>query len=588
MIAVMRRAGQLLSLVLGICAATGAAAQDVWVQIQAVPTLNEGQQRARAYAGVFPNVGGFRMSSGWYAIALGPYNAEDAANALGLLKSERLIPGDSYLASSEAYRQQFWPDGVQLPAPAETGNILEPALPAPDAAPIADAETPAEARRSESLLNSDERMLLQQALQWSGHYTAAIDGDFGPGTRNSMAEWQSEQGYDATGILTSAQRAEIVERYRRERAALGLQTYSDPEAGIEVTLPLALVAFDRYEPPFVHFSEVDGSGLRVLLISQSGDQAALFGLYDIMQTLEIVPLQGERTLGRTSFTLSGRNDRIASHTYAALQDGVIKGYTLIWKSGDDARAAKILEVMKASFTPVGDRVLSDGLGVPLAEDRADLMSGLEIRRPKISRSGFYLDAQGTVATTEEVLDQCTRITLDGTHEADVALQDRGIGLAILKPRETLAPQSHAALNGATGRINGEIAVAGYSYEDALDEAVLSFGTLADVKGLEGQTEVARLAVTTLPGDAGGPVLDASGDVIGMLLPRRSTNGRVLPDDVGFALKSKVISEALANGGAASAQPASAIDDAGAPRRTLAAEDITTLGRDMTVLVSCWN
>ena len=154
----------------------------------------------------------------------------------------------------------------------------------------------------------------------------------------------------------------------------------------------------------------------------------------------------------------------------------------------------------------------------------------------------------------------------------------------ISPRD----QETAALNGATGRINGEIAVAGYSYEDALDEAVLSFGTLADVKGLEGQTEVARLAVTTLPGDAGGPVLDACGDVIGMLLPRRSTNGRVLPDDVGFALKSKVISEALANGGAASAQPASAIDDAGAPRRTLAAEDITTLGRDMTVLVSCWN
>ncbi|MFZ1725464.1 MAG: serine protease [Albidovulum sp.] len=586
MVAVMRRAWQLISLVVVICAGTAAAAQDTWVQIQAVPTLDEGQQRARAYAGVFPNVGGFRMSSGWYAIVLGPYSPADAVSALGLLKSERLIPADSYLATTDAYRQQFWPTGESTPAVSEP--TITATLPAPGPALIVDVETPVEARRSESLLTSDERMLLQRALQWSGHYTAAIDGDFGPGTRNSMAEWQSEQGYDATGILTLMQRSEIVDRYQSERAALGLETYTEAEAGIEITLPTALVAFDRYEPPFVHFKEVDGSGFRVLLISQQGEQTTLFGLYDIMQTLEIVPLQGERNLGRTSFELSGQNDRIKSYTYAALQGGLIKGFTLAWKPGNDARAEKVLEVMKASFKPIGDQALSDGLGVPLAEDRADLMSGLEIRRPKISRSGFYLDAEGTVATTDEVLDQCARITLDGTHEMDVTLQDPGVGLAILKPREVLAPQTHAALNGATGRINGEIAVAGYSYEDALDEAVLSFGTLADLKGLEGQTDLARLTVTTLPGDAGGPVLDTSGDVIGMLLPRRSTNGRVLPDDVGFALKSDVISAAMANGGAAIAQPVSVTEAASTRNGALAAEDMTTIGRDMTVLVSCWN
>ena len=41
----------------------------------------------------------------------------------------------------------------------------------------------------------------------------------------------------------------------------------------------------------------DGSGVRVLLISQSGDQGTLFGLYDIMQTLEIVPMEGPRDRG---------------------------------------------------------------------------------------------------------------------------------------------------------------------------------------------------------------------------------------------------------------------------------------------------
>ena len=44
-----------------------------------------------------------------------------------------------------------------------------------------------------------------------------------------------------------------------------------------------------------------------------------------------------------------------------------------------------------------------------------------IREP--SRSGFWLDGSGLVATTEEVLDDCRRVTLDGRYEADVVLRD---------------------------------------------------------------------------------------------------------------------------------------------------------------------
>ncbi len=126
-------------------------------------------------------------------------------------------------------------------------------------------------------------------------------------------------------------------------------------------------------------------------------------------------------------------------------------------------------------------------------------------------------------------------------------------------------------------------MAGFSYEDALDSAVLSFGTLADTKGLDGEPDRMRLAVTTRAGDAGGPVLDTSGTVIGMLLPGDTKGDRVLPPDVGFVLPAEVISGALGAAGLATAEPASAAMVSG----TLAPEDLTGLGRDMTVLVSCW-
>ena len=90
-----------------------AAAQDrAWVQIEAHPTLREAQERARAYAGAFPDVNGFQMRSGWYAITLGPFTPEGALNRLGDLRRDRLIPADSYISDGEQYSRQFWPVGA--------------------------------------------------------------------------------------------------------------------------------------------------------------------------------------------------------------------------------------------------------------------------------------------------------------------------------------------------------------------------------------------------------------------------------------------------------------------------------------------
>ena len=109
-----------------------------------------------------------------------------------------------------------------------------------------------------------------------------------------MSQWQAAQGYDQTGVLTTRQRAELLAAYQAELDALGMQLVRDERAGIEIELPLAMVEFARYEFPFAQYEPVDGSGVQVLLISQEGNEATLGGLYEIMQTLEIVPLEGER------------------------------------------------------------------------------------------------------------------------------------------------------------------------------------------------------------------------------------------------------------------------------------------------------
>lgn len=246
-----------LAVVMAFLAGGVARAQDkAWVQIEAKPTLAEALERARAYTSVFPDVAGYTLRSGFYGIVLGPYSSEEAAVKLLYLRREGLIAPDSFMVDASSLRDRFWPDWTLPPAALpDPDPMAEPIAPEAEAAPAplvpapAD-ETPDEARATEAALTGPQRKDLQTALQWFGFYSAAIDGVFGSGTRKAMTAWQEANAQDATGILTTAQRATVVSAYRSAMAELGLQRVTETEAGIEIDLPMAMIRFDRYEPPF--------------------------------------------------------------------------------------------------------------------------------------------------------------------------------------------------------------------------------------------------------------------------------------------------------------------------------------------------
>lgn len=573
-----------LTVVVALLFAGIARAQDqAWVQIEAQPTQAEATERARAYSAVFPNVAGYALSSGWYGIVLGPYGSEDAAVTLRDLRREGLIASDSFVADGRNFRERYWPDGAAPVAPLpEPDPVAEVTAAEPEAAPLPQMpeETPDESRAAEAALTAPEREELQAALHWFGFYSAAIDGAFGPGTRTAMAAWQEANALTASGILTTAQRATLLAAYRAAMAELGLQRVTETEAGIEIDLPMAMIRFDRYEPPFVRYAEVDGSGVSALLISQPGDATTLFGLYDLLQTLEIVPPGGERSRGEGSFQITGRNDRIESYSYAELSGGLVKGFTLVWPVKDTAKMTRVLDAMKASFRPVGDRALDPGLAPMDAAQRDGMLTGLEVRRPTLSRSGFFITATGTVLTTVDVLQSCARVTIDGDLPMTVALSDAQSGLAVLVPERPLAPPGVAAFQTAPERIGTEVAVAGYPYEDRLTSPAMTFGSVEALEGLDGEAGLKRLNLPALPGDAGGPVVDGTGAVIGMMLPRTQDAARQLPPEVSFALAAARIEMVL--------KPQGIVLGMAPAQGALPPEDLSRRARGMTVRVSCWN
>jgi peptidoglycan hydrolase-like protein with peptidoglycan-binding domain len=572
--------------------AASAQERPYWVQVEAQQTLTGAQNRARAFDARLDNVAGYYIGSGWYGLVLGPYSREDADILALSLRRSGQIPNDSFVADGRNFRQQFWPVGVGAPTTAQplprtqlplnttpetafeqaaiVEQVVVPVL-APD-------ETTREARVSEAALSREEKELLQTALKWAGFYNSAIDGAFGRGTRRSMRDWQATNNFELTGVLTTKQRDVLITSYNAILAGMDLQLIRDDATGIEMLIPTGAVAFDKYEPPFAQFEPTGDLQARVLLISQSGDQDRLFGLYEILQTLAIIPTEGPRRRRDQSFEIEGVGDGIHSYTTATLRNGQIKGFSVIWPAGDDARRIRVLDAMEASFQAI-DGVLDPAIAAPDDSQAIDLVSGLAVRKAKLSRSGFFVDVDGDVLTTVEAVGECSRITIDEVHDAQVIHVDAPLGIAVIRPNTPLAPADVAQFQTGVPRLQAQVSVAGYPYGGVLTTPSLTFGRLADIRGLNGEDELKRLSLTAQPGDAGGPVLDNGGAVLGMLLPRASRNGQQLPPEVSFSVDaSRIVASLLL----ADVQLETTENVA-----FLTPDALNQTAADMTVLVSCW-
>lgn len=532
------------------------ARAQVWVQIEARPTAAEALERARAWAGMFGQVVGFALPSGWQAIALGPYPDEtEAQGALERLRAEGMIPADSFLSDGRGYGAPFWPPGAATATP--------PGDAPPDAAPP-------------DPLPEAERRALQQALAAAGVYAGPIDGIMGRGTRAAIATWQDSRGLPATGTLRETERARLLAEWRAPLAALGLEETRDEAAGLALPLPMDRLTRGAAEPPFVQYDATDGSGLRVLLIGQPGDGAALRALYTALPRLGIVPAEGPRTLSETGFRIEGQAPGGLSLTRAILSGGQIAGFTLLWPAGEDpATGRRMADAMEQGLTLLPG--MSGGQEPGAAS--GGLLDGLDPESPRRQGSGFFADDTGSVVTAAAVVAGCGRITLGALAHPAQVLATPGGELALLRPEVPLAPLAVARLASASPAAGATLHVAGFPWGDRLTRAVLGRAVLDRIGAPDGTPNRLSLTAATRPGETGGPVMDPTGAVLGMLLPLPQDPDRQWPEGLRLALDAEALGQVLEEAGL---RPPRATGTAALPPETLA-----RLAGDLTVLVTCW-
>jgi S1-C subfamily serine protease len=556
---------------LGLCVAMwmalvagASAAQDMrWIQIEAQPSLLEAETRARIYAQEFPDTQAHSIGSGWYAITLGPLPEDEADLRMSQLRARAAIPRDSFLATGANYRQRIYPIG---PAPAavtaaqtfeaeviqeeatqvsvvETAESAAPEQASPEQSITVPDETLSEARESEGLLSPDEKMDLQRYLQWAGYYNSTIDASFGRGTRRSMAAWQTDNGHEDTGVLTTAQREKLRAQYFAIFAGLGLETHRDLEAGISIDLPKEVVAFDAYAAPLAHFKSQDASSpAQIFLISAAGNRGDLAAIYGVLPTLSIVPMNIEKSLNKDRFVITGAGTSTRAFITASHKGGEIKGFGLIWPNQNEEQFDRLVAHMRKSFETFPG-TLDPSLSVAINDSETEF--GVAIRKPAFVKSAVFVSDQGHAMTDTSNLENCSALTIGGTYDAEIiARSETGAGL--LSPKSEFNPISYAKLGDAV-RKGDKTFLSSYPYGGRLGLASVTQATVMETTDLSGNAEKFRLDFLAEPGDLGGAVLDQSGNLTGILVSRDDT-GRILPNNVNFAAATDALASMMQSAG----------------------------------------
>ena len=199
-------------------------------------------------------------------------------------------------------------------------------------------------------------------------------------------------------------------------------------------------------------------------------------------------------------------------------------------------------------------------------------------------SGFFVTASGLVLTNAHVVDRCRQIdvrTAEQTSAARLLAQDSADDLALLATG--LRPQSVATLR-LSARQGDAIAVYGFPLPGLLAPVGnVTFGNITALAGLGGSSGEMQISAPVQPGNSGGPVLDASGGVVGVVVAKLdaldvAAATRDIPQNVNFAIKATVAANFLQAQGMTFTR-----GKAGAP---LSSAALSAAARPFTVQVAC--
>jgi S1-C subfamily serine protease len=203
-------------------------------------------------------------------------------------------------------------------------------------------------------------------------------------------------------------------------------------------------------------------------------------------------------------------------------------------------------------------------------------------------SGFVVASDGYVLTNRHVVASCRTVTVKSDSSTSVTAR-----IVALHPRDDLAViRADATFDTTAGfrvgsaiRPGDDVVAVGFPLAGLLaDEPSVTTGSVSALAGIHNNPAILQMTAPVQQGSSGGPLFDASGNVIGVVVTK--LNARLvaeetgdLPQNVNFALKGEIARGFL--------EELAVHYRTAASTSRLSNADVGDIGRRVTVLVSCY-
>jgi len=203
-------------------------------------------------------------------------------------------------------------------------------------------------------------------------------------------------------------------------------------------------------------------------------------------------------------------------------------------------------------------------------------------------TGFVISGSGHIVTNHHVVNGCVGdIKGNLTGEAGATLRlvnsDQANDLALLQgPADTF--KRFAKIRDRSIRSGDSVTAIGFPFHGLLtSDFTVTTGIVSSLSGVRNDSRFLQISAAVQPGNSGGPLLDSSGEIVGMVAAKLNALGVLratgnIPENINFAIKTGALRDFLDN----SVVPYETV----APGAELKTSEIADAARAYTLLISC--
>ncbi|MFA9229649.1 MAG: serine protease [Microgenomates group bacterium] len=441
------------------------------------------------------------------------------------------------------------------------------------------------------LLTAEEKRFLQAGLAFANAYNGMIDGAWGQGSQRALERYEVRNGRsefvtNADVLFLALDAYTILEKdgwVRQYNSALDM-SFLVPTVGFVAGAPNENFINMELAGTSLGYSLTVGDGYEAQPLHEFTAQEATGEVYQVRKPL--LWITSARTVGGLSlYTRSDFRQGLWSTIMLSAQDndaGALSAVTGSIQPGF-AQQIGISPGVLATGIETMSAMLDDGSTGQVAAAPAPVASppvGAEEPTQGFG-TGFLVSSEGDFVTNNHVVKGCGTVSIDGIL-ATVVATDEAFDLALL--RVSPAPMNEpATFAEKPARLNSDVTVIGYPLPDLLGGLNVTRGSVTSLKGIAGDGVRMQISAPVQPGNSGGPVVNAAGQVVGVVVSKldaqlvADATGDI-PQDINFAIRAEIAKLFLYQNGV---EPV-AVQETDA----LAPEDLAEAAKGFTRLITC--